>query len=236
VEEHHVARVVRSIGEDQKINMLKRVGLICGGMLLAVELIKHTMPRWINVVGGALGELIGSVIPSVSQSFKALGTLRQKLEDAKPEIKGGIAGVGASLALGALSTFIYKEGMPIWAGFIFGLACCCGAIGTAYGAMRDAYRALSEQSKAENMHLSRGKKLRMAYQEAILNVPFRIGNTLIAIPVQLAAGLLSGEYGFFTYPVFVMFEGVFDPLIGTLMAFIYPKMANRKHRKMIKEI
>ncbi|MFA6214265.1 MAG: hypothetical protein WC717_03230 [Candidatus Micrarchaeia archaeon] len=237
-ERHHVARVVRSISEDQKVDALKKVGMICVSMLAAVGVLKLLIPSWINVVGGVLGDIIGAVMPNISQSFKAFGTFRQNLRDIMPMVKGSIVGLGVSFVLGLCSTLIYSEAAPLlqrtWAGLLYGLACSSGAVFVSIAATRDAYREISRQAIAESRQLGIGKKLRMAFQEAQLNVPFRIGSNLVAIPLQIVLGGLSGAFGFFTSGLFIIAEGVMDPILGTLSAFAYPKMAELRHMKKMK--
>ena len=69
-----------------------------------------------------------------------------------------------------------------------------------------------------------------------MDVPFRVGHTLIGVPFQLALGAAAGAFGFFTHSAFVMVEGMAETLLGAATAYAYPKVSAAINRTQLSKV
>jgi len=238
-ERQYMKRLVRAMSEKEKADTLSSVLLVCGAVAGIIEGLKHIYPVAMYVAGGALSDVFGAIIPDVSQSVshvkeQSASHAKRFWSKAKAGWKvflGGAAGLPFALAAGWLASYLYSPAAPmeirVLAGALFGLACAAGTVGTSVAATIGAYRAFSSLEK-EGMKAkaSTGKRAWEAMNEAILKVPFRIGHTVLGLPLQLAYGMLAGAFLFFDKSWFVISEGVLEIVLGALFAFTYTKGAD----------
>ena len=83
--------------------------------------------------------------------------------------------------------------------------------------------------------LDAAEKFKLAFKEAIMDVPFRVGHTLIGVPFQLILGAAAGAFGFFYNPVFIMLEGMAETLLGAATTYFYPWFARRQRNIRLRQ-
>lgn len=239
-------RVVKGISQKEKNESLKQVLLPCLGIVGCVKLAESFMPGALHAIGGALDDLFGAIIPSVSQSLghKDL-SWRARLKHAMPAIKGGMVGLGCAFLLGWGSGALYSATssslMHASAGFLFALACCAGTIGTSVSALRQSWKGIHDLGADARYgrfveRLSFAQKCKLAFQEAILDVPFRIGQNLIGIPIQIATGIASGPMGFFHNSIFIMIIGGIETVLGAATAYAAPHLSKGRSARQLSRI
>ena len=235
-EDSHWLRVVKGIAQDEKKESLKQALGVCVPIVVAIKILEHIIPHFLHAVGGILDDIFGAIIPDVSQSMgdKRL-PLKERFRNASPILKGGLITLPIAFALGYFSALLYRgtadTALHMLAGVMFALACSLGTIGTSLAAFRKAYTSIGELQKDDEhgylaAKLSGFEKIKLAFKEAIMDVPFRVGHTLIGVPFQIALGTAAGAFGFFNSPIFIMVEGMAETLLGAAAAFAYPKIAS----------
>lgn len=234
-EDSHWLRVVKGIAQDEKKESLKQALSVCVPIVVAIKILEHIIPQFLHAVGGILDDIFGAIIPDVSQSMgdKSL-PLKERFKNALPILKGGLITLPIAFVLGYFSAVLYREttdpALHMLAGVMFALACSLGTIGTSLAAVRKAYLSIGELQKDKEhgylvANLSDFEKIKLAFKESIMDVPFRVGHTLIGVPFQIALGMAAGAFGFFHSSIFIMVEGMAETLLGAATAFAYPKIA-----------
>lgn len=244
-EDDHWLRVAKGVSKDEKKESLKQALIVCFPIILVIKLVERFIPGALHAVGGMLDDLFGAIIPDVSQSMgtrdKPMG---DRLKSAMPVFKGGLFSLPAALALGWTSAVVYNSspdvGIHILAGVLFALACCAGTLGTSAAAIRKAYIAINQLQKDKKhgylvAHLDGPEKFKLAFKEAIMDVPFRVGHTLIGVPFQLLLGAAAGAFGFFYNPVFIMVEGMAETLLGAATTYFYPWFARLRRNTRLRQ-
>ena len=243
-EDSHWTRMVRSVALVQKQESLKHALGMCIPILALVKAVESFAPGALHAVGGVLDDLFGAIIPNVSQSMGSRDRpWRERFKNAWPVLREGLAslpiaaglGWGASLVFGVAHHPVLLAG----AGLMFAFACCGGTLGTSIGAVRQSWRALSEVEKDGELALFLGrltawKKLKLAVHESILDVPFRVGHTLLGVPLQMGLGMAAGIFGFFHNPLFVMVEGTLETVLGAVTAAVYPWVSKIHNRSILR--
>jgi len=241
-ERRYMKRLVRAMSEKEKADTLSSVILVCGAVAGIIEGLKHIYPVAMYVAGGMLSDIFGAIIPDVSQSLGHAKGFWNKVKEGWKVFLGGAIGLPFSLGFGVAASMLYSPAAPIetrmLAGALFALACAAGTVGTSVAAAMGAYRAFASLEN-EGMKAKTGgwKKTLEALNEAILKVPFRIGHTVLGLPLQLAFGVLAGALLFFDKSWFVISEGVLEIVLGAASAFTYTKGADMLlERRLRKEV
>lgn len=234
-EDTHWLRVVKGVAQDEKKESLKQALGVCVPIVVVIKIIEHIMPNILHAIGGILDDLFGAIIPDVSQSMGERSLpYKERFKKASPVLKGGIITLPIAFALGWFSAVLYgKTGstaVHMLCGIMFALACCLGTLGTSLAAFRKAYSAIAEvQKDREHSYLVAElgvfDKIKLAFKESIMDVPFRVGHTVIGIPFQVGLGIAAGAFDFFHNSIFIMVEGMTETLLGAAAAFAYPKVA-----------
>jgi hypothetical protein len=241
-EDSHWKRVVKGVAQDEKEESLKQALGVCIPVVVIVKVVEHVIPNVLHAIGGVLDDLFGAIIPDVSQSMgdKSL-PFKERSKNAWPVLKGGLITLPIAFGLGWFSAVLYAMSDSIavhmLAGVLFAFACCAGTLGTSIAAIRKAYKSIVELDKDNsNGYLVAGlsslEKFKLAFNEAIMDVPFRVGHTVIGVPFQITLGAAAGAFGFFHSSLFIIIEGMAETLIGAITAFVYPSIArfNRNWR------
>jgi hypothetical protein len=238
-EDTHWLRVVKSIAQDEEKKSLKQALGVCIPIVVIIKIVEHVFPKILHALGGVLDDLFGAIIPDVSQSMgdKHL-PFRSRFKKAWPVLKGGLITLPLAFCLGWFSAKIYQTSdstaLHILSGVMFSCACFLGTLGTSIAAFKKAYSDIQKlQEDKEHGYLVAGlnpsEKINLAFKESILDVPFRVGHTLIGIPFQILLGIAAGAFGFFNSTIFIMVEGMAETLLGTITTFAYLRIA-RLHR------
>jgi hypothetical protein len=237
-ENTHWIRVVKGVAQDEKKESLKQALGVCIPIVVVIKIIEHVLPGILHAVGGVLDDLFGAIIPDVSQSMGDRELpFRERFKKAWPVLKGGLITLPLAFAMGWFSAKLYGMSASVvihmLAGVLFALACCAGTLGTSIAAFRKAYIAV-EKLKEDKKHaylvsqLSGFEKIKLAFNESIMDVPFRMGHTVIGVPFQITLGIAAGAFGFFNSSLFIMVEGMAETLLGALTAFVYSYIASFK--------
>lgn len=231
-EDKHWVRVVKQVSQSEQHESLSATLKVCAPILIAVKLTEKFMPGAMHIIGGALDDLFGAVLPDVSQSMgrKDLPFM-QRIKSASGVLMGGLASipVSAGLGWGALSLYEHSTslGGHMAAGAVFALACCAGTAATSAAAFWKAWRGVKHLEKSPEFgeiikEKSEWEKIKLAVQSSILDVPFRLGHTIIGVPTQIGLGMAAGGLGFFHNGLFVAAEGMLETLLGATTAYVYP--------------
>jgi hypothetical protein len=237
-EDTHWIRVVKGVAQDEKKESLKQALGVCIPIVVVIKIVEHVLPNILHAVGGVLDDLFGAIIPDVSQSMGDRELpFRERFKKAWPVLKGGLITLPLAFAMGWFSAKLYGMSASVvihmLAGVLFALACCAGTLGTSIAAFRKAYIAV-EKLKEDKKHaylvsqLSGFEKIKLAFNESIMDVPFRMGHTVIGVPFQITLGIAAGAFGFFNSSLFIMVEGMAETLLGALTAFVYSYIASFK--------
>lgn len=243
-EDSHWIRVVKGVAQDEKKESLKQTLGVCIPIVVVIKIIEHVLPNILHAVGGVLDDLFGAIIPDVSQSLghSAL-PFSERFKKSWPVLKGGLITLPLAFAMGWFSAKLYGMSASLvihmLAGILFALACCAGTLGTSVAAFRKAYIAvgkLQEDKKHAYLvaRLSNFEKIKLAFNESIMDVPFRMGHTVIGVPFQVALGIAAGAFGFFDNSLFIMVEGMAETLLGSITAFVYPYIARFKRNARLR--
>lgn len=243
-EDTHWIRVVKGVAQEEKKESLKQALGVCIPIVVVIKIVEHVLPNILHAIGGVLDDLFGAIIPDVSQS---LGNrelpLSERLKKAWPVLQGGLITLPLAFAMGWLSAKLYGMSASViihmLAGVLFALACCGGTLGTSIAAFSKAYKAvdkLQEDKKHAYLvsRLSDFEKIKLAFNESIMDVPFRMGHTVIGVPFQLILGIAAGAFGFFNSSLFIMIEGMAETLLGSITAFVYPYIARFKRNARLR--
>ena len=239
-EESHAARVAISLFENGKNETLWRALRVCTLVIAAISALNRFAPGVKHLFGGVADDFFGSFISGVSQSWNKAGSFWQNARRAAPVLLCGLAGMLVSLSLAFSSTLIYSDGASagqrVAGGAAFALACCSGTLGTTVGAVVKAYNEISSMKDTLHEKLGAFGKVKEAIREAVLRIPFRLGNTMIGVPMQLLLGLAAGAFCFFQSGIFIVAEGMLETAAGVLTAFLYPKVADSLHMRKLKQL
>jgi hypothetical protein len=243
-EDNHWIRVVKGVAQDEKKESLKQALGVCIPIVLIIKIVEHVLPNILHAVGGVLDDLFGAIIPDVSQSMGDRELpFSERFKKAWPVLKGGLITIPLAFAMGWFSAKLYGMSASVFihmlAGVLFALACCAGTLGTSIAAFRKSYTAV-EKLQEDKKHaylvsqLSGFDKFKLAFNESIMDVPFRMGHTVIGVPFQIALGIAAGAFGFFHSSMFIMVEGMAETLLGSLTTFVYSYFARFKRNSRLR--
>jgi hypothetical protein len=243
-EDTHWIRVVKGVSQDEKKESLKQALGVCVPIIVAIKIVEHVMPTILHAVGGMLDDLFGAIIPDVSQSIGDKELPRgERYKQAWPVLKGGLVTLPVAFALGWFSAKLHAMSdsviLHMLAGVIFAFACCAGTLGTSFGAIKKAYASIEKLQKDKKhgyLVADYGffDKVKLAFKEAIMDVPFRVGHTVIGVPFQILLGMAAGAFGFFHNSIFIMVEGMAETLLGSAAAFAYPWIARLRRNSRLR--
>ena len=243
-EDTHWIRVVKGVAQDEKKESLKQALGVCIPIVVVIKIVEHVLPNILHAIGGVLDDLFGAIIPDVSQSMGDRELpFGERFKKAWPVLKGGLITLPLAFAMGWFSAKLYGMSTSVvihmLAGVLFALACCAGTLGTSVAAFRKSYTAIEKlQEDKKHAYLVSGlsdfEKIKLAFNESIMDVPFRMGHTVIGVPFQIALGIAAGAFGFFHSSLFVMVEGMAETLLGSLTAFVYSYIASFKRNARLR--
>jgi len=243
-EDTHWIRVVKGVAQEVKKESLKQALGVCIPIVVIIKIIEHVLPNILHAVGGVLDDLFGAIIPDVSQSMgdKEL-PLGERFKKAWPVLKGGLITLPLAFAMGWFSAKLYGMSTSVvihmLAGVLFALACCAGTLGTSIAAFRKAYIAIEKLQESKKhaylvSQLSNFEKIKLAFNESIMDVPFRMGHTVIGVPFQVALGIAAGAFGFFHTSLFIMVEGMAETILGSITTFVYSYITRIKRNSRLR--
>ena len=234
-EDTHWIRVVKGVAQDEKKESLKQTLGVCIPIVVVVKIIERVVPGILHAIGGMLDDLFGAIIPDVSQSMGDRKLpMKKRFKNAWPVLKGGLVTLPFAFGLGWFSAVLHgiSEATVIHmlSGVIFALACCLGTLGTSIAAFKKAYSSIGKLQNDKTYgylaaDLNVFEKINLAFKESIMDVPFRVGHTVIGVPFQIALGIAAGAFGFFHNTIFIMIEGMAETLLGAATTFAYPRIA-----------
>ncbi|UCH92946.1 MAG: hypothetical protein JSV88_21995 [Candidatus Aminicenantes bacterium] len=243
-EDTHWIRVVKGVAQDEKKESLKHALGVCIPIVVVIKIVEHVLPNILHAVGGVLDDLFGAIIPDVSQSMGDRHLpFSERSKKAWPVLKGGLITLPLAFAMGWFSAKLYGMSASVvihmLAGVLFALACCAGTLGTSIAAFRKSYTAigkLQEDKKHAYLvsRLSDFEKIKLAFNESIMDVPFRMGHTVIGVPFQIVLGIAAGAFGFFHSTLFIMVEGMAETLFGSATTFVYSYIARLKRNSHLR--
>lgn len=243
-EDTHWVRVVKGVAQDEKKESLKKALGVCIPIVVVIKIVEHVLPNILHAIGGMLDDLFGAIIPDVSQSMGDRELpFSERFKKAWPVLKGGLITLPLAFAMGWFSAKLYGMSTSVvvhmLAGVLFALACCAGTLGTSIAAFRKAYTAIEKlQEDKKHAYLVSGlsdfEKIKLAFNESIMDVPFRVGHTVIGVPFQIALGIAAGAFGFFHSSLFIMVEGMAETLLGSITTFVYSYIARFKRNSRLR--
>ncbi len=237
-------RVVKGVAQEEKKESLKQTLGVCIPIVVVIKIVEHFLPNILHAVGGVLDDLFGAIIPDVSQSMGDRELpFSERFKKAWPVLKGGLITLPLAFTMGWFSAKLYGMSASVvihmLAGALFALACCAGTLGTSIAAFRKAYSAIGKlQEDKKHAYLvtwlSDFEKIKLAFNESIMDVPFRMGHTVIGVPFQVALGIAAGAFGFFHNSLFIMVEGMAETLLGSITAFVYSYITSFKRNARLR--
>jgi hypothetical protein len=244
-EDTHWIRVVKGVARDEKKESLKQALGVCIPIVVVIKIVEHVLPNILHAVGGMLDDLFGAIIPDVSQSMGDSDLpFSERFKKAWPVLKGGLITLPLAFGLGWFSAKLYGMSASVvvhmLSGVLFAIACFAGTLGTSIAAFRKSYSAIGKlQEDKKHGYLVAdlnfpSEKAKLAFREAIMDVPFRVGHTLIGIPFQLILGIAAGAFGFFHSSLFIMVEGMAETLLGSVTTFVYSYIARLKRNSRLR--
>lgn len=244
-EDTHWIRVVKGVAQDEKKESLKQALGVCIPVVVIIKIVEHVLPNILHAVGGVLDDIFGAIIPDVSQSTGDRELpFSERFKKAWPVLKGGLITIPLAFAMGWFSAKLYGMSASVvihmLAGVLFALACCLGTLGTSIAAFRKSYIAIEKlQKDKKHAYLVSGlsdfEKIKLAFNESIMDVPFRAGHTVIGVPFQVILGIAAGAFGFFYSSLFIMVEGMAETLLGAITTFVYPYIARFKRNVRLRQ-
>ncbi len=238
--------IVKSVTQGDRHHALKEALMVCGPVVLGVKALESFAPGLMHSVGGALDDLFGAILPDVSQSMGKKGApFSERFKEAWPVLKAGVASLPVAMGCGWLAATLHASSssvaMHAVSGALFALACSLGTVGTSIGAYAKASRALEKLRSDEKIgshieNLGTWGRTKLALQESIFDVPFRVGHTVIGVPLQFALGISAGIGGFFHNGLFVMAEGMLETVLGAGTAFGYPVVKSAYDKWRLKRV
>lgn len=224
--------LVKGVTQGDRHHALKEALLVCGPVVLGVKALESFAPGLMHTVGGALDDLFGAILPDVSQSMGKKGLpFAERFKEAWPVLRAGLSSLPIAMGCGWLAATLHagsdSVGMHAVSGALFALACSLGTLGTSIGAYAKASRSIEKLRTDATIggyveKLGTWGRMKLALQESIFDVPFRVGHTVIGVPLQFALGITAGIGGFFDNGLFVMAEGMLETVLGAGTAFGYP--------------
>jgi hypothetical protein len=243
-EDTHWIRVVKGVAQDEKKESLKQALGVCIPIVVVVKIVEHVLPNILHAVGGMLDDLFGAIIPDVSQSMGDSDLpFSERFKKAWPVLKGGLITLPLAFGLGWFSAKLYGMSASVvvhmLSGVLFAIACFAGTLGTSIAAFRKSYSAIGKLQEDKKhgylvADLNVSEKAKMAFRESIMDVPFRLGHTVIGIPFQLTLGIAAGAFGFFHSSIFIMVEGMAETLLGSVTTFVYSYIARIKRNSRLR--
>lgn len=237
-EDKHWLRVVKGIALNEKQESLGKTLAVCVPIVAIIKASERYFPGALHLIGGILDDICAGIVPDVSQSLgNKKNSWSERIKEAGAVLAGGVATLPLAFAFAHYSTTLFSEtaplGMRMAGGMVFALACCAGTVGTSLGALYKSLRAIKAAGEDPRTapgveKLSRWEKTKLAFREAILDVPFRVGHTVIGVPFQLGLGAAAGAMKFFNAPLFIMVEGMAETVLGAVTALAYPKYAEKR--------
>jgi hypothetical protein len=234
-EDTHWLRVVKGVAQDEKKESLKQALGVCIPIVVVIKIVEHVLPGILHAIGGMLDDLFGAIIPDVSQSMGDRKLpVKIRFKNAWPVLKGGLVTLPFAFGLGWFSAVLHGMSeatvIHMLSGVIFAFACCLGTLGTSIAAFKKAYASIGKLQNDRNYgylvaDLNIYEKIKLAFKESIMDVPFRVGHTMIGVPFQIVLGIAAGAFGFFHNTLFIMIEGMAETLLGAVTTFTYPRIA-----------
>lgn len=258
LEDIHWIRVVHGIAKHQYRESLKEAMTVCVPLVLGINFVHHAFPHLVHRFVGAMDDVAG-LIPNLWNDVKT----QLRKPQASPQTNAAkerltrlarslwtITSVSAvtissAYALGTLSSEMMKSApsleMKVAAGVVFAFSCTMGAIVASSAAALNTARSLrrltgEESCRDEVRRLTKLDRAKIILQEAVLGVPFRVGQVVIGIPLQIALGAAAGAFNFFQAGWFLTFEAVAENLFGALVALSYPKFSELVHYSRLRKI
>ncbi|MCP4216447.1 MAG: hypothetical protein GY765_17485, partial [bacterium] len=245
-EDSHWIRVVKGVAQDEKKESLKQTLGVCIPIVVAIKIMEHLVPNAIHAVGGVLDDLFGAIIPDVSQSMgDKKEPMKVRFARAWPILKGGLISLPAALFLGWFSAYLHGTSdavaVHILAGVTFSFACFGGTLGTSVAAFRKSYGDIKvlEEDKTYGClvaDLTDFEKAKLAFNDSIMDVPFRVGHTVVGVPFQIALGVAAGAFGFFHSSIFIMVVGMAETVLGSVTAFAYTRFARFTRNERLRKV
>ncbi len=259
-QKHQLERLMDYLVHSEKGESLKGALKICIPMVGAIKVLDHFFPGLTHVVGGALDDIFGAILPDASQSMGkgerlandgiSRNFLQRAMRDAKsfakraahaiPVAIAGMAFIPSAFLFGYLSKVLYAPdssvGRKLIAGACFGLACGIGTVGTSIAATLREKKAIAKFHKENN--LPKGNYLKKAIHDSIFRIPFRIGHTVWGLPLQIgmSAAAAATSATVFSHWLFVSGIGMMETILGMIFAFGYTHHAEREHRKAMRKL
>jgi len=256
-QKHQLERLMDYLVHSEKGESLKGALKVCLPVLGAIKLLHHFAPGLMHVVGGALDDIFGAILPDASQSMKSgvrkekdgnfvqrqVANARDFASRASHAISvalTGMAFIPFAFVFGAISRALYRPGASIATklavGAFFGLACGIGTVGTSIAATVREMKAIKkfyhEHALPKTNYLSR------AFYDSVLRIPFRVGHTIWGLPLQIgvSAAVAAVSALLYAHWLFVSGVGMLETLLGMAFAFGYTHYAAREHRKMMRRL
>ena len=257
-EDIHWVRVVHSIAKHQYQESLKEAMIVCIPLIGGINLLHHAYPHLVHRFVGALDDIAG-LLPNlwndIKEQLKGPGSSDISEKDGSTLRRLGrclgtvamVSGlvISGAYALGTLSSHLMTAGASIetkaLAGVIFALSCSVGAIiatgSAAFNTAVSLHRLKKESPISSEMcRLSMKDFTKITLQESVFGVPFRVGQLLVGMPVQIALGAAAGAFGFFEAAWFLTFEGIAENLFGAVIALSYQRFSAWTHQKRLKSM
>lgn len=245
-EDRQWASLVKGVTQGDRHHALKGALAVCAPVVIGVKALESYAPGLMHSVGGMLDDLFGAIIPDVSQSMGKKGApFKERFKEAWPVLREGLTSLPVALGLGWGAAALYGATQSTLmhgiSGALFALACSAGTVGTSIGAYRKASGTI-EKLRTDPLvgeyieALGTAGRVKLALQESIFDVPFRVGHTVIGVPLQIGLGVAAGVGGFFHNGLFVMTEGMLETVLGAAAAFGLPGIKALWDRSTLKQI
>ena len=257
---HQTERLMDYLVHSEKGESLKGALKICIPMVGAIKVLDHFFPGLTHVVGGALDDIFGAILPDASQSMgkgespaedgitrnflqramRSIQSFAKRAGHAIPVALAGMAFIPSAFLFGYLSKVLYAPDSSVarkfLAGACFGLACGIGTVGTSIAATLREKKAIAKFHKDNG--LPKGNYLKKAIHDSIFRIPFRIGHTVWGLPLQIgmSAAAAATSAAVFSHWLFVSGVGMMETILGMIFAFGYTHYAEREHRKIMRKL
>ena len=246
-EKRHSLAILKSISHDEQHESLSAALKVCIPILLAGKVLEKYFPGGMHIVGGMLDDLFGAILPNVAVSMGRKDLPKEeRWAQAKPVLTAGLLSLIPAAGFGWASTALYaSSSSPVvhaLSGVLFAFACSAGTVGTSISALRHSYKSLCDLEKKDDAigavvrGMSRYEKMTIAFRDAILEVPFRVGHTLLGVPTQIALGVAAGLGGFFHNGLFVAVEGMAETGLGLATTYLYEPFNRWRHERRLKTL
>lgn len=255
LEGDQLVRAIRQITHNYQRKAFWTAAVIVGPIMAAVpgieaagkwvERISQTpglAEKIVHTVGGALDD-VASVAANAMQSMVGTGSLWEKVKRGLPALTGGLGGIPVAMGLCLGSSYLYETGvhpLQLLGGVMFALGCSLGTVGASIGEYRETLHRIKGLEKSPAIGdlvaaMSPWQKRWCAFKDAILNVPFRLGHSVIGVSLQVGLAIAAVEGGFFKNPHFVTVEGVLESVAGVAAALAIPFFMRKSHQSKIRD-